>query len=256
MGPLRDCRCRAAEQALHRPGQVFLDDQSQFLPSTRPKHPPPLSSEVVLQYLARCLRGQQLPFLWISNTSSGQLDSQLGRGQCRLFDVDRIPPQLTSIFPQRHQVLCPRKANLRGGLYRRTRRPAFALPLLHQQSLCLYCRRRRWQDLPGTALPTLMRRYCRHPQTRAPRPRLTKYLNRSSVPSSTVSQHLYDLSNYQTLSADLSHSEIRYRQAAPHSERSRAPEQQPEARPRGLGMSPSILSPRRVPPHRKLLTWL
>lgn len=92
MGLVRDCRCRAAEQALHRPGQVFLDVQSQFLPSTRPKHPPPLSSEVVLQYLARCLRGQQLPLLWISNTSSGQLDSQFGRGQCRLVDVDRIPP--------------------------------------------------------------------------------------------------------------------------------------------------------------------
>lgn len=104
------------------------------------KHPPPLSSEVVLQYLARCSRGQQLPLPWTFDTPSGQLDFQWSRGQCRHVDVDRFP-QLTSIFPQRHQVLCPRKAILRGCLCRRTRRPALSLPFLHQLPLCLYCRR-------------------------------------------------------------------------------------------------------------------
>lgn len=53
-----------------------------------------------------------------------------------------------------------------------------------------------------------------------------------------VSQDLQDTFTWQEASTDLSRSEIRYRQAAPHSERPRAPEQQPEARPRGLGMSP------------------
>lgn len=163
----------------------------------------------------------------------------------RLHGIERAD----SVYPQRHPVLCPRQANLRGCVCRQARCPTLALPILHRQSLCLHLERGRWQGLPGTT-PPLRRDPVAPPPGRhsSSGQALTKYLNRSLVPSSTVSPQLchtpsLELSASRTIIADVLPSQIRYRQASPDPERPAVHQQQPEARSRGRRMSHRMLPP-------------